>query len=88
MPSYTLRFLDEAEDDLLHLDKPTRKRIVQKIEWLRNHFDEIVHIPLAYEFKDSYKLRVGKWRVLYNVNYEQQKIVIAQIDSRDKIYKR
>lgn len=88
MEPYRVAFDEEAEEDLSRLDRPARKRVLTKIEWLKDNFEQIVHLPLSYEFKDFFKLRVGKWRVLYQVDYSQRKIIIAQIDIRDRIYKR
>ena len=88
MQAYKVAFDEDADKDLYSLDKPTRKRILSKIEWLRSHCDEVTHLPLSYEFKDFFKLRIGKWRVLYSVDYTRRKILIAQVDRRDRIYKR
>lgn len=44
-------------------------------------------MPLHGEWKGFFKLRVGSWRVIYNVDYFKKIITIHYIDSRDKIYK-
>ena len=38
---YDLRILDAAEDDLTRLDRTVAQRIISRIQWLAEHFDEI-----------------------------------------------
>jgi mRNA interferase RelE/StbE len=77
---YSLEFLEKA-------DKNLRKRIFNKINYLAKNFDKINHIPLAYEARDFFKLRVGKYRIIYRLDWKRKKIRIDLIDRRDKIYK-
>ncbi len=88
MSSWTVDFLPEAENDLAKLDRPIRRRIIDKIDWLRENFDLITPLPLSGEFKEFYKLRVGNWRVIYKINWRKRIITICYIDRRDKIYKK
>ena len=41
MPRWTLEFEPRADDDLAQLDKPVRKRVIEKLEWLIGNFDFI-----------------------------------------------
>lgn len=87
MNRWSLEFAIDAEKDLGRLSKNTRERIIEKLDWLINNFENIVPLPLTGEFKDFYKLRVGKWRVIYKAHWLDYKIVIHYIGMRDKIYK-
>jgi mRNA interferase RelE/StbE len=77
---YALEFLEKA-------DRQLKKRIVKKIEYLAKNFDKLTHFPLSYESSDFFKLRAGKYRVIYTVDWKSNKLKIALIDRRDKIYK-
>jgi mRNA interferase RelE/StbE len=77
---YALEFLKKA-------DRQLKKRIVKKIEYLAKNFDKLTHFPLSYEASDFFKLRIGKYRVIYTVDWKSNKLKIALIDRRDKIYK-
>jgi len=87
MSSWTIEFRKEAELDLVKLDRNLARRILEKIEWLGIHFNEIIPITLTAEFREFYKLRIGDWRVLYKINNRTRVITIFYIDRRDKIYK-
>jgi len=49
----------EAELDLKRLDYSTRKRILEKIKWMRENFDQITPLPLGGKWRGFFKLRVG-----------------------------
>ncbi|MBI4094621.1 MAG: type II toxin-antitoxin system RelE/ParE family toxin [Candidatus Liptonbacteria bacterium] len=87
MAGWSLEFSREAEEDLARLDRPVRRRIIDKLDWLTEHFDTVVPVVLSYEFKNFYKLRVGDWRIIYAVKWQEHAIVVHYIDRRDKAYK-
>ena len=70
MPEWSLEFTKRAEKDLDSVDRPVRVRIVEKLEWLLENFDSLFPAPLAAEWSDFFKLRVGDWRVVYRVDYK------------------
>jgi len=80
-----VEFTDEGEEDLNTLDKPTRKRVIEKIKWLSENLSSIKPKPLSYEWESFYKLRVGNWRVAYRTK-DGAKIIIHRIKPRDKMY--
>jgi len=78
----------EAESDLKRLDSPTRKRVLEKFKWLVDNFDQITPLSLGDKRRGFFKLRVGDWRVVYEIEIAKKLITIHCIDHRDKIYKR
>lgn len=62
---YRVRLVDTAVRDLSALDKPTAKRIVDRLQWFVENFDRLPHHALKGEFSDFYRLRVGEYRILY-----------------------
>ncbi len=86
MARWSLEFSKTAEKDLAKLDRPIRRRILAKLEWLAAHFDAVIPQTLGGEFGDFYKLRVGDWRLLYTVRSETSTIILRMIDRRDTIY--
>ncbi len=85
---WTLEFNLDAERDLAKLSGEIRRRIIEKLDWLVNNFQNTTPIALTGEFGNFYKLRTGKWRIIYKINWENNKIIIHYIDARDKIYKK
>ena len=75
-----------AVGDLEKLDHQVVRRVLRKVSWLSEHFERVVPEPLSGEFKGTYKLRVGEWRVIYTV--EKEKIVIQFVGHRREVYRR
>lgn len=88
MGKWRIEFSLSAENDLAMLDKPVRRRVVDALEWLSENFDVVVPIPLGGPWKGFLKLRVGDWRVIYEIKPENSALVIRYIDHRREIYKR
>ena len=88
MGKWKLVVTREAEADLSHLGSDIRHRVLQKIKWLQDNFEIITPLPLGGQWRGFFKLRVGDWRVVYQILIENQELVVHYIDRRDKIYKR
>ena len=88
MPEWSIEFTSEAEKDLSTLDNSVRKRIIEKLDWLENNFNEVSPIILTADFRDYFKLRIGDWRVFYQVDWYRNVITIRYIDHRSKAYKK
>ena len=72
-------FLSKCEDEFF-------ERISKKLEELKSN--PVPHNSkrvLGYELP-TFRIRVGKYRVLYRLNYEEKRIVIVKVDKRDKVY--
>ncbi|MEA1872789.1 MAG: type II toxin-antitoxin system RelE/ParE family toxin [Chloroflexota bacterium] len=80
--------MPQARDDLSRLDKPIAQRILHKLKWLSQNFDDLMHERLSGEFRGFYRLRVGSYRVIYTVEQEEHQFVIHLIGHRRDIYKR
>ena len=77
-----------AERDLKRLGFESRRRIIEKIEWLGSNFDSLFPSILGNEFREFYKLRVGDWRVIYTADWNNKILIIRYINRRDKVYKK
>ncbi len=82
----SIRWDQEAVKDLDSIDFEIGKKIVSKVSWLRENFENISPELLRYDLKGIYKLRVGDYRVLYVLKGEL--IRIKMVDHRSRIYKR
>lgn len=66
-------------------DKTLAKRLVEKIEKLRE--DPFIHDTKTVEgSKGLFRIRVGDWRILYEVDYRNNLIGVVKIDKRRRIY--
>ncbi len=57
MAKWKMFFAPEAEDDLEKLTISIRKRVIKKIEWLQNNFDDITPLGLGGSWQGFFKIR-------------------------------
>ena len=85
---YHIRILKAASRELAHLDKPVGHRIVERINWLAENLDDIQPEALTGDLSGLYKLRVGDYRVIYEIVRNERTIVIHAIGHRREIYQK
>ena len=75
----------KVSEFLESLDPNLSERIKQKLRELKeNPFRFLEH----YEGADHYKLRVGNYRALIDLDFANKKIKVQVLDHRGRIYKR
>ncbi len=87
---YKVTFLPDAEESFKRLDKPVQLRIAEKIDWLAENANTVIHHPLTSlpdDLKGLCRMRVGDYRVLYWVYDENKHIKIYEIEHRGKEYR-
>lgn len=72
------------EEDFSRLDITTKKKIIETIEERLSTKPEKYGKPLRKPLKKYWKLRIGKYRVVYKIVKEE--VWILAIISRDKVY--
>ena len=86
---YRIIFDPEAVDDLRDLASPVRKRIAEKIEWLRKHAGQIRHQRLKglpEDIRGLCRYRVGDYRVLYWIYPERWELRVYAVIHRRTAY--
>jgi len=84
---YKVYFSTEAEASLRQLDKQVSQRVLDRIKWLSLHVEDISHRALTSNLRGLFKLRVGDFRVLYEIKYNTASVTIRFIGHRSDIYK-
>jgi mRNA interferase RelE/StbE len=84
---YHIHILDKAVRDLAKLDKQVGRRVAKRVHWLAENLESVRLEPLAGDLAGLYKLRVGDYRVLYEILHDEQVIVIHVIGHRREVYK-
>ena len=87
MPVHRIRLLDAAARELEHLDKATGRRIVRRLNWLATNLDDLNPEPLKGDLSGLYKLRLGAYRILYEILVDEHLIVVHHIGHRKTIYR-
>ena len=85
---YRLRILQTATRELERLDKPVARRIAERINWLAANLDDIRPEPYTGDLAGLYKFRVGDYRVVYEILYDEKMIVIHQVGHRSDVYRK
>ena len=82
---YTVIYDEEALQNLERLEKKIRKRIFEKITSIK---ENPFHYFERLTGRSEYKLRVGDYRVVADVDEKTKRISILFIDHRKNIYKK
>ena len=81
--TYDIIFSEFALKQLKKFDKRMQERIIASLERIRirpeHYVTKLVGDP-------GYRLRVGDYRILMDINAEQSQIVVLKIGHRKKIY--
>jgi len=83
---FVVEYSNQALKFLERADKVLGKRLLKKIEGLREQ--PISHDTKRIEgfYEKLFRVRVGDYRILYEVDYKANKIGIVKIDKRAKVY--
>lgn len=82
MYSLTIEFRPRALKDLRSIDSEDRKRILKKIDSLQNNLSG--DVKRLTNFTPEYRLRVGAYRVLFEV--DGSRVVIYRVKHRQGAY--
>jgi len=85
--SYKLDFSDEGKLSFSSLDKAVAQRILNKLKWLTQNIGAITPLPLKWNYEGLFKLRIGDWRVIYDINHDQKILTVHKAGHRSEIYK-
>lgn len=88
MMDWRIEIEKDAIRDLEKISSAFRQNILEKLDWLQKNFSEITPAPLGGEWKGFYKLRVGDYRVIYDVNWSTYRIIVVVVDHRSCVYRR
>ena len=81
--TYEVLFSDLALKQLRKLDREMRQRIIATIERIRIRPDTFIRKLVGDE---GYRLRVGNYRVILDIDKEQLIILILRIGHRRNVY--
>jgi len=84
--SYQVEFKAEAIAGLEVLTSTIQERLLRKIRWLCENFDDLTPQALSADLSGLFKLRVGSYRVIYSFDTEALLITIHRIGHRRDIY--
>ncbi len=80
--SYTVKLTKKAEKFIKKQDKDTQRRIIKAIVELPEG-----DVKKLKGIKETYRLRVGDYRVLFEKDDEELIIIVIDVGNRGEIYK-
>lgn len=86
MVAWQVKFVLEAETDLKNFDAIARERVIKKLDWLQTNFDQVKPLALTGVWAGFFKIRVSDYRIIYKIDYVDNRLLIAKIGHRSEIY--
>jgi mRNA interferase RelE/StbE len=84
--SFSILYDKQPEKFLKKSDKNLSKRILDKIDEL------LIENPVPHNAKAMvgehgvFRIRIGDYRIIYRVNFVENKVIVFKIDKRSKVY--
>ena len=84
---YKITYTTQAAKSLLKMPRNTANLIREKLTQIAN--DPFASIPNAKKLqgRPGYRLRIGDWRVIYEINKDQVVIIVMKIATRGEVYR-
>ena len=84
--TFEIEYDNQPRRFLRNCDKHIIERIIEKTE------STLLVNPVPHDAKTIvgehgvFRIRIGDFRVLYRINYEQKIIIVVKIDKRERVY--
>jgi mRNA interferase RelE/StbE len=83
---YELKIEPDALNNLKKLTPNFQSRILKKIRWFANNFENMTPLPLTANLQGFFKLRIGDYRIIYTFDDTLKLITVYKIGHRRDIY--
>lgn len=88
MPPYSVEFLRSARKEFERLPAKIRQKVVDALSLLAvDPYSELLKVKKMKGFAHLFRIRIGDYRVLYEVRGERLLIVIIKVGHRSEIYR-
>ena len=85
---YEVRYQKLAARRLFRMPRNIACRIRDKVETMsENPYKQIPNATQLRGRKNSFRLRVGDWRVVYVIDDENKVLLVAKIEKRGQVYR-
>jgi len=84
---YKITYTTQAAKALLKMPRNTANLIREKLEQVA--VDPFASIPYAKKLqgRNGYRLRIGDWRVIYEINKDEITIIVLKVAPRGEVYR-
>ena len=84
--SYAIEYLGQVQKDLKQISKPDKERIRMAIEQKLTSSPIEFGKPLQYSLKGLRRLRVGDYRLIFQIELAKRIVLVVKIGHRREIY--
>lgn len=84
--AYSYQIRKSAASNLQRFDAKVRRRLLNKINWLVENVSDLQHERLAGDLNRFFRLRVGDYRILYDIDEDEEIVYIERIGHRSNVY--
>ena len=85
--TFTIEMSSSARRQLRKLDRPTQRRVAQRIDGLADDPRPSGVTKLTDVTPPVYRVREGQYRILYTINDNQLIILVVRISHRSEAYR-
>jgi mRNA interferase RelE/StbE len=87
MNVFRVILMPEAQTDIKRLDPALQTRILNKLEWMGQNAELLRHQALrGEEWVGCFKYRAGDYRIIYQVEWSTEKLIILKVGHRRDVY--
>lgn len=87
MSVYTVEFVKSAEKEFLKLPRKIRDRFAEALKLLSiSPFSELLKIKKLKGTDDVYRIRVGEYRLIYEIKKDRLIVLVIKIGHRREVY--
>jgi len=88
MNDFQVILTPEAQTDIRRLDTGLQTRILNWLEWMGQNAELLRHQALkGEEWSECFKYRIGDYRIIYQIDYSAEKLIILKVGHRREVYK-
>lgn len=84
---YEIRFREATIAELNRLDKEIGRRVIKKIKWVAENVDLVEPTGRKGNLAEFLKLRVGDYRIIYQLRTPERILIVDFIGHRSEVYK-
>ena len=89
MATYTIEFVKSARKEFERLPIKVRAKTAEALHLLaQNPYSELLKIKKMKGASDLYRIRLGDYRVLYELRTDRLIVIVIKIGHRSEVYRR
>jgi len=88
-PGYSIEFVKSARKDFERLPTQMRGKVTEALQLLAvNPYSELIRVKKMKGADSLYRVRVGDYRVVYEIRKRRLVVVVVKIGNRRDVYRR